>query len=438
MIVETADRVATSQFKAPTIVCNVDHRFLVGESFAESGIKPRAILLEPVARNTAAAIITATYSVYREDPDALILVMPSDHSIKNRDALYKAIDRAQSTAASGRIVTFGIKASRPITGYGYIEQGEAIDEDGHVMSVTQFHEKPDYQTAIEYLKKGSYSWNSGMFLFQAATLLEIIKELDPVFTDNAINAVNHSVTDLDFIRFDENSFSALPSQSFDITVMEKTHQAAVIPVDMDWNDVGSWGSLWEASEKDTDGNVSLGETVMIDCSRSLAWNDDTGIATMIGVEDLLVVVNDGAVLVTTRDQAEKVRGLVDHLKLDGKENHLITRTIHRPWGSYRNLDLGEGYLVKRIVVKSGARLSLQYHNHRAEHWVVVSGSARVTNDKKIFDLGANESTYLPTGSIHRLENTGPTALILIEVQTGNLLSEDDIVRLDDIYSRKTN
>ncbi|MFD2207955.1 mannose-1-phosphate guanylyltransferase/mannose-6-phosphate isomerase [Kiloniella antarctica] len=435
LIIDTAERVNHPEFYAPTVVCNVDHRFLVGESFAEAGIVPRGILLEPVARSTAAAILSAVYSIFRDDADATILVMPSDHSIENHESLFKALKDTTSTAELGKIITFGIQAISPEIGYGYIEAGEPLNVEGNVKSVTRFHEKPDVKTATEYLETGRYSWNSGIFMFKAEALFRIVDAIDSEFIKNVIHSVEKSVSDLDFIRLDNSSFSALPNSSFDVAVMEKTTEAAVVQVDMNWSDIGSWHSLWGVSNKDSNGNVSVGNTAILDCSGSLAWNDDGGVTALIGVEDLIVVVNDGSVLVTTRDQSEKVKLLVDQLKVSGRESYLQARTIYRPWGSYRTLDTGNGYLVKRIVVKPGARLSLQYHHHRAEHWVVVSGTARVTSGENVYDLKQNQSTYLPLGTVHRLENQEKVPLVLIEVQTGEVLSEDDIVRLDDIYGR---
>ncbi len=436
LIIDTALRVSSPKFKSPTIICNKDHRFLVGESFAKARIKPYSIILEPVGRNTAAAILSAAYTLYKQDKEAIVLAMPSDHAIKNKKALLEAVNTALPAAEKGKIVTFGIKPTSPETGYGYIEQGEPLENGSPINKVTHFHEKPSRDKAIDYIATGRYSWNSGIFLFKAGSLFNIMKELDPEFEKNIIGAVENSITDLDFLRLNEDFFSALPSLSFDVAVMEKTNKAVVITTNMEWSDIGSWNSLWNVSKKDDNGNVNVGNTAMIECQNSLAWNDDSGIATLIGVEDLLVVINDGAVLVTSKDQAEKVGQLANYLPSVGKQDHLSARTIYRPWGNYTSLDSNDGYLVKRIIVKPGAILSLQYHHHRAEHWVVVSGSARVTNGEDVFDLTSNQSTYLSAGAIHRLENIGSIPLVLIEVQTGKILSEDDIVRLEDVYGRK--
>ncbi|WP_157231034.1 mannose-1-phosphate guanylyltransferase/mannose-6-phosphate isomerase [Kiloniella laminariae] len=436
MIIETAERVNNPLYEAPTIICNVDHRFLVGESFTTAKIVPRQILLEPVARNTTAAIVAATYSIYQDNPEALVLIMPSDHMIKNIQALHDALVLTKPIAEDGWLVTFGIKAARPNTGYGYIERGCPVEPGSEVMSIVQFHEKPDIKTATEYIKSGRFCWNSGLFFFAAKTLLQVFRTLDPDNFSYAVMAVDNGIKDLDFYRLDPVWFSKMPSEAFDVSVMEKHIKSAVLEVEMGWSDIGSWSALHDVSKQDNQGNTAFGEASMIDTHNSLVWNGDNGVVATVGIEDLLVVVKDGSVLVTSQKRAEDVKKLVEQLENSGLEQHLIARTVHRPWGCYRSLDVGEGYLVKRIEVKPGARLSLQYHNYRAEHWVVVCGTARVTSGEKTYDLDSNESTYLPIGTIHRLENIGSGQLVLIEVQTGVLLSEEDIIRLDDVYGRK--
>ncbi|WP_417430162.1 mannose-1-phosphate guanylyltransferase/mannose-6-phosphate isomerase [Kiloniella sp.] len=435
LIVDTAERVLSEGFYAPTVVCNVEHRFLVGESFSQAGIVPRAILLEPEARDTAAAIVSAAYSIFLDDPDAIVLAMPSDHSIKKCEIFSRAILDAQNATEHGKIVTFGIEPTHPETGYGYIEAGEYFDDDKNIRHVVNFHEKPNLKTASEYIATDYYSWNSGIFMFKASSLIDTVNELDPDYIKNIKASVENAKFDLDFIRLEKKAFSILPKSSFDVAVMEKTDQAVVIPVDMGWSDVGSWRSLWDVSKKDDKGNVCVGGAELLDCSGSLAWNEDGGITTMVGVEELVVVVSDGSVLVVNKNKAEKVKDLVSRLEKNKTKNYLQARTIYRPWGYYQSLDSGEGYLVKRISVKVGARLSLQYHFHRAEHWVVVSGIAKVTRGEDVFVLKSNQSTYLPMETIHRLENIGDVNLVLIEVQTGEHLSEDDIVRLEDVYGR---
>lgn len=432
LIVETARRAQGGGFAPPLIICNAEHRFLVAECFSGSGPAARRIILEPVGRGTAAAIAVACLSVPDE---ALVLVMPSDHVIAAVDRFHDALARARAAAEMGHIVGFGVVPTRPETGYGYIEHGSAIGGAGDVLGIARFHEKPDLATAKAYLAGGRHSWNAGIFLFQASAVLRAFRRFAPDVLAGARAALDRAVTDLDFLRLDAVAFTEIPSMPFDTAIMEKTSLGAVVPVDMGWSDIGSWRSMWEVAEKDENGNAAVGDVRLLNTRNSLAWSRDGTMTALVGVQDLLVVASDGAVLIAGAAQSEAVAELVMRLEAEAEERHLSSRRVHRPWGNYETLDAGPGYLGKRLTVNPGARLSLQFHRHRAEHWVVVFGVARVTREDRTFDLHANESTFLPKETVHRLENPGSDPLVLIEIQTGDLLSEEDIVRLDDVYGR---
>ena len=435
MIVETARRISGPEYKAPTVICNDEHRFLVAESLHDAGITPQKIILEPEGRNTAAAIAIGALSVIEENPDALMLVTPSDHIISDLSEFQSAIQAAIPAAENGYIVTFGIKPTRPEPGYGYIEQGDVTEYGDSVLKIKRFVEKPDAESAKRYLESGKFNWNAGIFLFRISTVIEAFRKFDPELLEKAELSLARATLDLDFTRLDADAFETIPAHPFDIAVMEKTEHGAVIPVDMGWNDIGSWYALWDVAEKDSNGNVSMGDSVMLDTSGSMAWSDDGTLTTLVGVKDILVIANDEAVLVLDKSQADKVKNLVELFKQQGREVHLNSNTIYRPWGHYSVLDVGDGFLVKRILVKPGEQLSLQYHNHRAEHWVVVKGAATVTRGDEVFELKQNESTYMSKGMTHRVKNAGTETLVLIEVQTGDTISEEDIVRLDDSYGR---
>jgi mannose-1-phosphate guanylyltransferase/mannose-6-phosphate isomerase len=434
MIQETAARFTGDAFAAPTIVCNDEHRFLIAEQLREQEIKPAAIILEPVGRNTAPAATVAALTVAKNDPESIILLLPSDHVIEDVKAFRKAIAAAIPAAEKGAIVTFGIKPAAPETGYGYIFGGEKIAGAPGCLSVQRFVEKPDRPTAEKYLANGNYYWNGGIFLFKASTLLKEMERLQPDILKACRASVERARKDLDFVRLDEEAFKSSPSQSIDYAIMEHTKDAACVPVDMGWSDVGSWHALWDITEKSETGNATSGDVIAEHVKNSYLRSDGPLLAA-VGVEDLVIVATTDAVLVSHRDSAQDVKKIVDELEKQGRDQHIAHRKVYRPWGSYEGIDAGDRFQVKRIIVNPGAKLSLQMHHHRAEHWIVVAGTARVTCGEKEFLLHENESTFIPLGTRHRLENPGKVPLHLIEVQSGSYLGEDDIVRLEDTYGR---
>jgi mannose-1-phosphate guanylyltransferase/mannose-6-phosphate isomerase len=435
MLQETALRVADwPDMMAPVIVCGNEHRFLVAEQMREAGVAPLGILLEPAGRNTAPAVAAAAHFLKAIDPEAVMLVLPADHVITDRAAFAAAVQHAVALVGEGKLATFGIVPTAPETGYGYIHAGAAAGarEDGY--AVDRFVEKPDRQTAEGFLAEGGYYWNSGMFLFQASTYLDELAAFKPDIASAAEASVRLGYSDLDFCRLDEASFSACPSDSIDYAVMERTSRAVVVPADIGWSDVGSWSALWEVQQRNGDGNAHRGDVYMDGVSNSLI-RAESRIVAAIGVKDIIIVETNDAVLVVHKDAVQKVKQVVDHLKLKSRTEHLHHTKVYRPWGHYEGIDVGERFQVKRITVKPGEKLSLQMHHHRAEHWVVVSGTARVTCGDSIKLLSENESTYIPIGMNHRLENPGKLPLHIIEVQSGSYLGEDDIVRFEDIYQR---
>lgn len=418
---------------APIVVASEDHRFLAADQLLEAGIEGSTIVLEPVARNTAPAIALGALRAIERDADALLLVLPADHLIGDTQSFTDAVQLALPAAQQGFLVTFGIRPDRPETGFGYIRRAESIDEGAY--RVAQFVEKPDQSTAEAYLKDGGYDWNSGMFLFKASRYLEELSEHAPAMLAAVREAYATGHRDLDFVRVDRDAFAKVPDNSIDYAVMEKTTRAAVIPVSCEWSDIGSWSALWLSGKHDEQGNQREGDTLAINTRNSLLRSHDRHMIATVGVDDLIVVSTPDATLVAHRDAAQDVKKVVDQLKASGRTEHSFHRVVHRPWGSYDSLEAGGRFQVKRIVVKPGASLSLQKHHHRAEHWIVVSGTAEVTCDDKVFLLGENQSTYIPLGSVHRLSNPGKVPLELIEVQSGSYLGEDDIVRFDDVYGR---
>ena len=418
---------------APIVVASEDHRFLAADQLLEAGIEGATIVLEPLARNTAPAIALGALQALQRDADALLLVLPADHLIGDTASFTAAVQQAVPLAQQGWLVTFGIRPDRAETGFGYIRRAEAIGDDGY--QVEQFVEKPDLATAEAYLADGSYDWNSGMFLFKASRYLEELAVLAPAMLAAVREAHAKAAADLDFVRIDRDAFAQVSDGSIDYVVMEKTRHAAVIPVSCAWSDIGSWSALWLTGDRDADGNLREGDTLAIDSSNSLLRSHDRHLLATLGIDDLIVVTTPDATLVAHRDCAQDVKKVVDRLKAAGRTEHSLHRVVHRPWGSYDSLEAGGRFQVKRIVVKPGASLSLQKHHHRAEHWIVVSGTAEVTCDDKVFLLGENQSTYIPLGSVHRLRNPGKLPLELIEVQSGSYLGEDDIVRFDDVYGR---
>jgi mannose-1-phosphate guanylyltransferase/mannose-6-phosphate isomerase len=435
MLQETALRVADwPELMAPVVVCGNEHRFLVAEQMREAGVNPLGILLEPVGRNTAPAVAAAANFLMAIDPDAVMLVLPADHVITNRAAFAAAVQQAVALVGQGSLATFGIVPTAPETGYGYIRSGAPIAGLENGFAVDRFVEKPDRATAESFLAEGNYYWNSGMFLFRAQTYLSELAAFKPDIAAAAEAAVRLGYRDLDFCRLDEAAFSACPSDSIDYAVMERTSHAVVVPSDIGWSDVGSWSALWEVQQQDGEGNATRGDVYMDGVSNSLI-RAESRIVAAIGVKDIIIVETNDAVLVVHKDAVQKVKQVVDHLKLQSRTEHLHHTKVYRPWGHYEGIDMGDRFQVKRITVKPGEKLSLQMHHHRAEHWVVVSGTARVTCGDSVKLLSENESTYIPIGMNHRLENPGKLPLHIIEVQSGSYLGEDDIVRFEDIYSR---
>ncbi len=434
MLQATWRRVAALSSLAPIVVANEDHRFLVAEQLRVIGAPTPRIVLEPVGRNTAPAIAAAALIARLEGGDPLLLVLPSDHVVRDDAAFRDAVRAAAPAAEAGALVTFGIVPQAPETGFGYIQ----ADAGDGVRKVLRFVEKPDAATAQGYLDEGGYYWNSGMFLFRASRFLEELGKYRPDIFAAARAACEHLdsdslLLDTNFLRLDRDAFAASPSESIDYAVMENTDAAMVLPVDIGWNDVGSWSALWEVSEQDADGNAHHGDVIAIDSRNSYAYAQR--LVALVGVDDLIVVETDDAVLVAAKDKVQEVKQVVARLKADQRSQAALHREVHRPWGSYDSVDVGAGFQVKRIKVKPGATLSLQSHERRAEHWIVVRGTARVTRNNDVFELFANQSTYIPIGAKHRLENPGSEMLELIEVQSGDYLGEDDIVRYEDVYGR---
>ncbi|HZL59864.1 MAG TPA: mannose-1-phosphate guanylyltransferase/mannose-6-phosphate isomerase [Stellaceae bacterium] len=435
LLQEAALRVSDkTRFAAPLIVSNDEHRFIVAEQLRLAAIEPHAILLEPMGRNTAPAAAVAALALVSAGPDALLLVMPSDHAIADGKAFLVAIERAAKAARSGHLVTFGIKAATPETGYGYIKRGKPLNGSNDAFDVAAFVEKPDAKRAKQYVAEGTYYWNSGIFLFPAALYLQELERLKPATLAACCASVEKAKRDLDFVRLDKDSFGRAENISIDYAVMENTPRAAVVPTEMGWSDVGTWDALWRIGKKDSAGNVVNGDVIAED-SRNNLLRAESGLLAVLGVEDLVVVVTPDAVMVSKRDRAQDIKQLVARLEKSGRSELKSHPLVHRPWGTYRSIHHGDRVQVKHIMVKPGGKLSLQKHHHRAEHWVVVQGTAKVTHGNAETILYEDQSTYIPLGTAHRLENPGKIALHLIEVQSGSYLGEDDIVRLEDTYGR---
>ncbi len=404
-----------------------------------TGIEPGTIILEPVGRNTAPAVAVAAFHAVAEGDDPLLLVLPADHIIKRLDVFQDAVHAGAEHAAKGSLVTFGIVPRTPETGYGYIRKGSMVEKfhDGNVKAVYQverFVEKPDRRTAEEYLESGDYFWNSGMFLFRAVTYLEELKKFEPEIYRYSHEACDRARKDLDFVRLERDSFEKCPSDSIDYAVMERTDRAVVVPVDAGWSDIGSWSALWDTGLKDSDGNVLHGDVITHDTKGSYLYSDSRLIAA-VGLRDYIVIETADAVLVAPKNRVQEIKTIVNYLKGQNRQEAYLHRRVYRPWGSYETISAGDRFQVKLITVNPGATLSLQMHHHRAEHWVVVKGTARVTRGEEEVLLSENQSTFIPLGVKHRLENPGVIPLELIEVQSGSYLGEDDIVRFDDIYGR---
>lgn len=435
MLQATVRRSNSAEFRRPLVVTGEEHRFLVRDQLREVSAKAEAIILEPEGRNTAAAIALACYLDAKTNPDQLILVMPSDHVIGDVEAFRSCVAAGVPAAVAGGIVTFGIKPTRAETGYGYIEAGAEDPQFRSARKVARFVEKPDAATAEKYFASGDHFWNGGIFLFRAATLIEELEAHAPEIASACEQAIAAATPDGDFLRPAREPFLASPSISIDYAVMEKTERAWVVPVEMRWSDAGSWDALWEISEKDSNGNVLTGDVVAVESQGSLIRSETDATVAALGVEDLIIVATRDAILVLPRNRAQDAKTLVDALKDAGVDKASLHPRVHRPWGSYETVDRGERFQTKRIIVKPGEKLSLQMHHQRSEHWIVVAGTARVTIDGQVRLLQENESTYVPVGSTHRLENPGKIPLHLIEVQCGPYLGEDDIVRLEDDYGR---
>ena len=419
------------------VLCNEDHRFMVAEQLRAIGVSDASIVLEPVGRNTAPAVAVAALKALEMSKDAVLMVLPADHSIQEVEALHKAIEAGRDLARNDFLITFGIVPKSPETGYGYIRKGAPVSDNGstgQAVSIAEFVEKPDAATAELYLKSGDYCWNSGMFMFRADRVLSELERFVPDIVASCRKAVDEGRKDLDFFRLGKEAFSACPSDSIDYAVMEKTDRGAMIPLSAGWNDLGSWDALWQVGQKDVQGNVIRGDVLTHDVKNSFLHAESRMIAA-VGIENHVVVETADAVLIAPRDRVQEVKKIVSQLKTVMREEAAIHKKVYRPWGSYEGIDLSANFQVKRITVKPGARLSLQKHFHRAEHWVVVRGTALVTKDDKEFILKEDESTYIPLGIVHRLENPGKIDLELIEVQSGSYLGEDDIVRYEDVYGR---
>jgi mannose-1-phosphate guanylyltransferase/mannose-6-phosphate isomerase len=419
---------------APIVVSNQEHRFMVAEQLHELGVRPAAQLLEPVGRNTAPAVAAAALHVLESDPHAILLVLPSDHVIGDGAAFGEAVARAARAAAANYLVTFGVRPSEPNTGYGYIERAEALPGQKEVHRIRQFVEKPDLENARNYLASGRFLWNSGMFVFLARRYLEELQRLQPEILQAAQATLAAAVRDLDFIRLDRTAFERSPSLSIDYAVMEKTDAGAVVEAHFPWSDVGSWSALWDIGGKDAAGNVVHGDVHTRGARNCYLWSEER-LLVALGVRDLMVIETGDALLVADRARAQEVREVVQELQQRKRTEHLTHARVYRPWGYYEGIDAGERFQVKRIMVKPGEALSLQMHHHRAEHWVVVSGTAKVTRGDEVQMISENQSTYIPLGVKHRLANPGKVPLYLIEIQSGGYLGEDDIVRFEDRYRR---
>jgi mannose-1-phosphate guanylyltransferase/mannose-6-phosphate isomerase len=436
LLATTLARLAGQEpFAAPLIVCNEEHRFLVRDEVQRAGIEPQAIVLEPIARNTAPAIAVAALLATRSDPDAILIVMPSDHAIADADGFIDSILKAAAIAEEGRLVLFGIQPTEPHVGYGYIRRGEPLKGKGAGFEVAAFCEKPDRTRAEAYLAAGDYFWNSGIFVLHARTFLKELERFAPAIRDAAQAALQKATPDLEFLRLDKAAFAASPQISVDYAIIEKTDAAAMVPVDVGWSDVGSWASLWKiAPHRDGAGNAVVGESVLIDTRDCLVHSEKALVAT-IGVDNLVIVDTPDALLVADKSRSEEVSEIVAKLKKSNRTEHLQHLRNHRPWGYFETLSVGSRFQVKVLHVKPGGKLSLQMHHHRSEHWVVVRGTARVIVGEEEKLVQENESVYITATHWHRLENPGKVALEIIEVQIGTYLGEDDIVRSEDIYRR---
>lgn len=432
MLQATIQRLEGLDVVRPCLICNEQHRFLAAEQLRQLDIEQARILLEPIGRNTAPAIALAALQALQEADDPVLLVLAADHLIQDVPAFHTTIRTALPLAANGKLVTFGIVPTHPETGYGYIEKGDHVGDGG--FAVSRFVEKPDLATAGDYLSSGNFFWNSGMFMFRARRYLQELECFRPEILSACRMALEGGKQDMDFIRVDADVFSACPEDSIDYAVMEKTNDAVVVPLDAGWSDIGSWSALWDVGSKDEKGNVFIGDVIAHTTHNTYVHAESRLVAT-VGVDDLVIVETKDAILVASREKVQDVKKIVERIKADARHEHMNHREVYRPWGVYDSIDTGHRYQVKRITVQPGAKLSVQMHHHRAEHWIVVSGTAKVTNGDKTYLVTENQSTYIPIGQIHALENPGVIPLELIEVQSGSYLGEDDIVRFEDQYGR---
>ena len=434
MLQETVSRVSGPGFAPPMIICNQEHRFVIAEQMRELQVTPEAIVLEPLGRNTAPAVTVAALLLAAKDPDAIMLVLPSDHVIGDLERFRDAVTTAVTAARGGALITFGIPPTRPETGYGYIQRGDPCNGIPGCFRISRFVEKPDLPTAEAYIASDQYAWNSGMFVFPVSGYLDEVAQLKPDMFELCRQSVAQATTDLDFLRLDPASFAAMESVSIDYAVMEQTTKGAIVPANMEWSDVGSWTALWEISDRDAEGNVVVGDTIALG-ARNCYIRGEGHLVAVIGVEDLVIVPTDDVVLVVPKQRAQDVKQIVDHIEKKGRTEHYVHTRVFRPWGWYKLIQDGPRFQVKEIVVEPGHRLSKQVHYHRAEHWVVVSGTARVSRGDETFLLTEDQSTYIPHNVKHSLENPGKIQLRMIEVQSGSYLGEDDIVRFEDNYGR---
>ncbi|WP_440467197.1 mannose-1-phosphate guanylyltransferase/mannose-6-phosphate isomerase [Pseudomonas sp. YH-1] len=433
---QTLERLVFEGMEPPVVVSNQEHRFIVQEQLEALSLKTQSILLEPFGRNTAPAVAIAAMKLMAEGRDELLLILPADHVIEDQRAFQRALALATNAAEKGEMVLFGVPADRPETGYGYIKSGDERGLPDGVIRVERFVEKPDEARAQQFVEEGGYFWNSGMFLFRASRFLEELKKHDADIYDTCLLALERSQHDGDLINIDAATFECCPDNSIDYAVMEKTRRACVVPLAAGWNDVGSWSSIWEVHDKDVNGNVTMGDVVVHDSHNCLVHGNGK-LVSVVGLEDIVVVETKDAMMIAHKDRVQDVKKVVNQLDAAGRSETQNHCQVYRPWGSYDSVDMGGRFQVKHITVKPGARLSLQMHHHRAEHWIVVSGTAQVTCDDNTFLLTENQSTYIPIASVHRLANPGKIPLEIIEVQSGSYLGEDDIERLEDVYGRTT-
>lgn len=435
LLQDTINRLGGLGNVAPTmIICNEDYRFMVAEQAQATNLGVGSIILEPVGRNTAPAIALAAFNATREGEDSVLLVLPADHDIQDIAAFHRALETGLQQAEAGRFVTFGIVPTAPETGYGYIKAASTVSVN-EVSDIDKFVEKPDLETATHYLEEGGYYWNSGMFMFRASAYLEALQRYAPEIYQACEKAVAAERRDIDFIRIGVDEFEQCPSDSIDYAVMEKVDNAVVIPVDIGWSDVGSWSALHEIGQQDKNSNIAIGDVFCVN-TQNCYVRAEGRLVTTLGLDNIIIVDTDDALLVADKSKVQDIKAIVNKLSDENRQEVLLHKRVCRPWGCYQGIDQAERFQVKRISVNPGATLSLQLHHHRAEHWVIVSGTAKITKGDEEFILTENESIYIPLGTKHRLENIGQIPLELIEVQTGSYLGEDDIVRFEDVYGRE--